>query len=269
MTTVAHEAPAAGAWRPWDVRAAGAPALGVADVHVWRVRLDVADAAPRLVRECADVLSAAERARAGRFHAAAHRDRFVVAHGVLRRVLGAYAGREPQALEFTTGLAGKPALADARAGDGGTIEFNLSHSADLAVVAVARGRAVGVDVEREDAAIEHESLSEHFFSPGECAELRAVGEAGRVAGFFAAWSRKEAYLKATGEGITNGLHHFDVSLAPGAPARLLEDRSDGSACDRWVMAALDPAPGYAGALVVEAPLDAVRLLDAGPCPAPR
>jgi 4'-phosphopantetheinyl transferase len=232
------------------------PPLDADAVHVWRVSLD--DDAR--VRDYWTILSADEQARASRFVREVHRRRFVVAHGALRTIVAGYVGERPDALAFEQAEHGKPSLR--REGDGAAIEFNLSHSDDLALVAVTRARPVGVDLERWSPDVEHLELAERFFSPGERAALRALAHAPEqvAAGFFAAWTRKEAYLKATGHGISRGLHHFDVTLAPGEPARLLADRLDAGATERWSMVALDPAPGYSGALVVGGPLgDVVRL----------
>jgi len=233
-----------------------APTLDPGAVHVWRVALDDAAAA----RAMRPLLSDDERARADRFYAEGHRVRFAVAHGWKRRILAHYAAASPEALAFACAEHGKPSLADAHAHG---VHFNLSHSADVALVAVRRGGPVGVDVESWDREVEHLDLAERFFSPDERAALRALAgdEGALVAGFFAAWSRKEAYLKATGHGITRGLHHFDVSLTPDAPAALLADRFDPDATTRWVLTALDVAPGYSAALVSEAPLHDVVLLD--------
>jgi 4'-phosphopantetheinyl transferase len=248
------DVPDTGAWRHPPH-----PPLGAAEIHVWRVSLD-ADAEPHL-----GLLSPDERQRANRFHREEHRRRFVVAHGALRIVLGAYLDAPPESLAFELGPHGKPSLRGALTPDGYRIEFNLSHSAELALVAVARDRAVGVDVERWSE-VEHLELAERFFSRAERDALRALGETVEMldAGFFAAWTRKEAYLKATGDGIVHGLHHFDVTLAPGVAAALLADRLDATATSRWRMRALDPAEAYSGAVVAAAPLDDVLLFDADP-----
>ena len=225
------------------------PPLGAHDVHVWRVPLDDDARAESYW----SLLSEEERRRAARFVRDVHRRRFVAAHGALRSILAAYVDAEPAALDFVSGEHGKPALHEVTGG--AAVEFNLSHSDDLALVAVARARAVGVDLERWSE-VEHLELAERFFSPGERDALRALAHAPHLveAGFFAAWTRKEAYLKATGQGITRGLHHFDVALTPGEPARLLADRLDDDATARWSMIALEPAPGYSAALVVASPI---------------
>ena len=238
----------AGSWRPRPN-----PPLGAHDVHVWRVPLDDDARAASYW----SLLSDEERRRATRFVRDIHRRRFIAAHGALRSILAGYVGIEPTALDFVTGAHGKPALRDVAGRP--PLEFNLSHSDDLALVAIARAHAVGVDLERWSEGVEHLELAERFFSPGERRALRALAHTPDLveAGFFAAWTRKEAYLKATGHGITRGLHHFDVALAPGEPARLIADRRDVHATARWAMFALEPAPGYSAALVVASPVGEV------------
>lgn len=239
-------------------RSVSRPALDAAAAHVWRVELgDDARAGDWAV------LSAEEQARARRFHQEIHRARYVAAHGALRRILAGYVGRPADALEFEVGPNGKPSLVSHRDDAIAGVEFNLSHSGELALVAVALGRPVGVDLEQWSEGVEHLELAEHFFSPGERDALRGLARVPErlVEGFFAAWSRKEAYLKATGDGISRGLHHFDVALEPDVPARLLADRLDDTALDRWRMIAFSPGSGYSGALVVAAPLSEVLLLE--------
>ena len=230
--------------------AAGSPVtLDCEDVHVWRVRLSQGNAA-----ELRPLLSDDERERAARFHFAGDRDAYIVAHGMLRRILRGYTEGN---LRFVTAELGKPSL-----GDTDDVRFNLSHSGDLALVAVARSREVGVDVERWKDDIEHLELADFVFSAAERAALRALDASDRVAGFFAAWSRKEAYIKASGLGITRGLDHFDVTLRPGDDARILDDRHDASFAERWVMHDIAVPPGYSAALVAGAPVRDVQLYDA-------
>ncbi|HEU4721306.1 MAG TPA: 4'-phosphopantetheinyl transferase superfamily protein [Gemmatimonadaceae bacterium] len=223
-------------------------------VHVWRVALDD----ETRLESSWSLLSAAERVRAQRLQGAALRRRFVIAHGTLRGVLAGYLDAEPSGLVFDVGEHGKPSLGGETGARSG-VEFNLSHSEDVALIAVARGRPVGVDVQRWSEEVEHLRLAERFFSLAERDALRGLSHARELmmAGFFAAWTRKEAYVKATGHGIARGLHHFDVSLAPGERARLLADRLDSEAVARWAIETLDPAPGYSGALVVPSPLGQV------------
>ena len=224
---------------------------------MWRIALDHNDS-----DSFWRMLSDDERARASRFHREVDRRHFVVAHGMLRRILGDYVGVAASELAFSAGEHGKPLFAERSAI--GQVEFNLAHSGEVALLAVARGRAVGVDVERWNAAVEHLALAEYCFSPPERETLRHLADAKElvVAAFFAAWSRKEAYIKATGHGITRGLDHFEVSLMPGEPARLVADQNDATAAERWFMRDLVVGAEYSAALVVAAPVDDVLLFDA-------
>jgi 4'-phosphopantetheinyl transferase len=243
-----------------DWSASGDVALEPGTAHVWRVRLDDDER----VDACWPVLSSEEQAKARRFFRDVHRRRYVLAHGMLRAILARYVAEPPESLRFADGEHGKPSLVREPGASSARVEFNLSHSDDIALVAVALDGPVGVDLERWSEETEHLELAERFFSPAEREALRALaGErAALTAGFFAAWTRKEAYLKATGTGITRGLHHFDVSLSPGERARLVADRHDPGAAERWAMHALGPAEGFSAALVATAPLRDVRLFDA-------
>jgi len=233
------------------------PHLAPDAVHVWRVRLDRSAEG-----DFHALLSDDEWKRADRLIHEHHRRRFMVAHAALRRILAGYTASRARALRFDRGPQGKPGLAHAGSAAGAGLEFNLSHSADLALVAVAKHRPVGVDLERWKHEMDHLALATRFFSPAERASLLAL--AGRpedvVQGFFTAWTRKEAYLKARGEGVMRGLHHFDVTLAPGEPARLLADRLD-SSIERWRMRSLVPEPGYSAAIVVADPFEELVLLE--------
>lgn len=233
-------------------------AIAAGEVHVWRVGLDEST---NVSRHWAS-LSVEEQNRANRFHRETDRKAFTISHGALRSILGGYLAVPAADIPFAVGAAGKPALGADLAGSG--LEFNLSHSGDFALVAVSAASIVGVDVERWDPNVECLDLAEHYFSPRERDELRAIHPGETMAGFFNAWTRKEAYLKATGDGITRGLVHFDVSLAPGELAELREDRNAPDATTRWFMEALEVAPGYAGALVAESPRRSISLLNFKP-----
>ena len=233
------------------------PVLGVGEAHIWRVTLDH----PAAAESMWPMLSSEERDRVNRFHFPAHGRRYAVAHGMLRWILALYADARPESLTFATGAHGKPDLtSDSRA----FVHFNLSHSADMALVAVSGTGALGVDVEFWRKNVQHIEIAERFFSEREQRTLRDYegDQLGLTRGFFAGWSRKEAYLKATGHGISRGLDHFDVSLDAGPAARLLGDRLDSGAVDRWVMADIDVGPQYSAAVVATAPLGAIRLYDA-------
>jgi medium-chain acyl-[acyl-carrier-protein] hydrolase len=231
--------------RTWEP-AAEPPALGEGGVHVWRVRLDQPEKCRSELRR---LLSADEEVRARRFHFRRDRDRFVVCRGALRTLLGRYLAHDPRRLRFAYGAHGKPALA--AGGAAGRLSFNVAHSDGLALVAVTRGREVGVDLERVRPGLAAEEIAARYFSPREFEALRALPRSLRPEAFFHCWTRKEAYLKATGAGVARALDRFDVTLRPGDPAALLENRDDPAEARRWSLRELVPGPGFVGALAVE------------------
>lgn len=227
------------------------------EAQVWRIGLDPP---PGRLAELDALLSAGERQRAERFAFPHLRRRFVVARGALRTILGRYLELTPEAIRFRYAPRGKPALAEPPESP---LRFNLSHSHELAVCAVTLGREVGVDVEWvERAGLELERLAAAFFSPTERAVLAGLPESDRAVAFFDCWTRKEAYLKARGEGLAIPLAAFDVSLAPGAPAALLAGRGLAADVGRWRLHPLELGPGYRAALAVEGSVR-VRRFDFG------
>jgi 4'-phosphopantetheinyl transferase len=220
--------------------------LSSAEVHVWRASLDLDSSC---VEHLQHALSADELQRAARFHFPRDRRRFTVARGVLRDILGRYLGVPPSEPGFRYSAYGKPALG---AGfDAVGVRFNISHSHEMALFAVTCGREIGVDIEYLSREIRGEEIAQHFFSAHECASLRALPAAAKHEAFFNCWTRKEAYIKAHGEGLSLPLDQFDVSLAPGEPAALLATRNDPREVQRWSLQALTPGPGYVAALAVE------------------
>ncbi len=216
--------------------------LAPEEVHAWRLSLDVAE---ERLAGLLQTLTPDERARAGRFHFERHRSRFLAARGFLRAVLARYLSRDPASLEFCYGPHGKPALAE-----GGDLGFNLSHSGDGAVLAVARGRDLGIDLEQVRPHPNFEQLARRFFAPREVAALMDVPSADRERAFFACWTRKEAFIKASGEGLARPLDSFVVELRPGEPARLLDVAGDLEEASRWSLRELVPWPGYVGCVAV-------------------
>ncbi len=216
------------------------------EVHVWRVALDPDEA---VIHALKGTLSAVELERAGRFYFAKDRRAFTVARGVLRTVLGRYLGQPPQQIAFTYGPHGKPAL-PVEPGQP-SLCFNLSHSGNLALIAAAWGREIGVDVEQHRVRVNAEPIAERFFSPAEVAVFTALPAEQKQAAFFACWTRKEAYIKARGKGLAIPLDEFDVSLRPGEAARLLATRDDPREAGRWSLRELEIDPGYSAALMVE------------------
>ena len=221
--------------------------LGRDEVHVWQATLDQA---PSRIQSFLNNLAADERAKAERFYFDRDREHFIVARGVLRAILGRHLNRGPESLSFCYGSHGKPALAGDT--DQDAIRFSVSHSSGVALYAVTRGREVGVDLERIRFDVAVAEIAERFFSRREIAMLRALPTELQCQAFFHCWTRKEAYIKARGEGLSLPLDQFDVSLVPGEPAALLGTRQDPSEASRWSVQELFPAPGYAAALAVEA-----------------
>jgi len=230
---------------PW-CSAPEALRLGRDEVHVWRATLDES---PSRVDGFLHTLAADERTRAERFYFPRDRERFIVARGVLRAILGLYSNSAPEGVSFSDGSHGKPALAGESGG--AAIRFNVSHSHGVALYAVTRVREVGIDVECIRSDLKVEQIAERFFSHHEITTLRALPTHLRESAFFRCWTRKEAYIKATGKGLSLPLDQFAVSLAPGEPAALLSTQGDPHEAQRWSLLELTPAPGYAAALAVE------------------
>lgn len=216
------------------------------EVHVWRAPANLLDSHLEDLRH---TLGPSERARADRFSFARDRGRFIARQGLLRIILGRYAAMAPGLLRFTPGMGGKPALAPECGGV--DLRFNVSSSAGLTLYAIARGREVGIDLEAIRPAIAQERIPEHFFSPREVARLRALPLDAQADAFFVCWTRKEAYVKARGEGLVRGLDWFEVSFGAREPAALLRADGDAQEASRWSLESLAPGSGYAAALTVE------------------
>jgi 4'-phosphopantetheinyl transferase len=216
------------------------------EVHVWRAFLDLPASHIQSLKQA---LSLDERGKAERFYFQKDQNRFIVTRGLLRMILSLYLKIEPHQLRFCHNTYGKPALARECGGD--TLHFNLSHSHGIGLYAVTRDREIGIDIERVRTDLEFQQIAEQFFSPQEFAVLSALPSTIQAEAFFACWTRKEAYLKARGEGLSLSLNQFDVSLAPGEPAALLSANGDPQETSRWSLHELDPGPGYVAALAVE------------------
>jgi 4'-phosphopantetheinyl transferase len=210
-------------------------------VHVWRASLNLEKEA---LDRCASILSQDEKHRASRFLIPRDRDHFVAARGVLRDLLGKYAARSPALLEFRYGQHGKPALREEHGKS--PVHFNLSHSGGLAVYAFARNRELGIDLEPIRPKFAGENIAERYFSLGELEEWNRLAPELRAKAFSLCWTRKEAYVKARGEGLQIPLDSFSVTLTPGQPEEL---RSSDSA--RWRLHSFEPEPEYVAALVGE------------------
>lgn len=209
-------------------------------------RLDVpAD----VVRAEATVLSHSERRRADRFAFASDRTRFIVARATLRHLLAQRLGVQPTDIEFVYGEQGKPALS-ARFEDA-NLSFNVSHSDDLAVFAFSSAGDIGVDVEAVRWFADSDDVAARVFSAAERQAYAALDSLHRPVGFFNCWTRKEAFIKALGDGLDRSLDSFDVSLAPDEPAKILRvEDTPGERCG-WSVESFVPAPGFVAAVVIE------------------
>lgn len=229
-------------WRAPDERLTLCPAL----VHVWRAGLDWE---PARIREAETALAPDEQARAQRFFFERDRTRYVAGRATLRAILGRYLGVPPEGVGLCYGPRGKPALASSQTA--AALRFNLAHSDGLALYAITLGRELGVDLERLRPEFATDAVAENFFSSAEVATLRGLSTGRQVRAFFDCWTRKEAYIKARGDGLWLPLDRFEVALAPGEPAALLATHDEPAEARRWSLRQLQPGPGYAGALAVE------------------
>ncbi len=214
------------------------------EIHLWSFSLEQS---PDSLSALAKLLSAEEQARSGRFYFERDRRRFIAAHGFLRRLLSRYLPTSPEQLRYVYGARGKPALS--QTGGHRRLCFNLSHSGELALCGVAYDRELGVDIEKIRPLDDLDSLARHFFSAAEYEQLQALPDAQRSEAFYLCWTRKEAYLKAGGDGLARPLDQFSVSVHPGEPARFLSIAGSSAEAANWFLQTLAPGTGYAGAVV--------------------
>ena len=212
------------------------------EVHVWFARLERTPA--RLTR-MRTILNPEEMARADRFFMDVHRNRFIAGRAMLRDLIAGYLGQPAEAIRFAYNEWGKPALTTGFSAS--DLRFNLSHSEDLAMYAFALEREVGVDIEQIRPDVASESIAENFFSLSEVKALRALPREQQAQAFFNCWTRKEAYIKAHGRGLSIELNSFDVSLRPGEEAKILRGEESGG----WSLRAFEPAPGWVAALATQ------------------
>jgi 4'-phosphopantetheinyl transferase len=219
--------------------------LGAADVHLWRVDLE---AVANEEAQWSSILSPEEHDRAVRFHFQEHRQYFTATRAILRRVLASYLDCDARDLTFVFSSKNKPSLGGAHANNG--LSFNISHSGHIAVLAFTRNRQVGVDVEQVRSDFDTNAIAARFFSTVEQEQLASLPAEQRHDAFFRCWTRKEAYIKATGEGLSLPLRQFDVCIAPGSQDALLATRPEPMEVRRWSLRDVSVRPGYAAALCI-------------------
>lgn len=216
--------------------------LAIDDVFIWRVPVGQPEAE---LGRLAGLLSADEAVRVARFHFEADRRRAIVSRGALRVLLGRELNQPPDRIEFTYGAQGKPDLASNFAAN---LQFNVSHSHEEILIALARGRAVGVDIEHVRPGINDDEISSRYFTAAECAALRSQVPSRRADGFFAYWTCKEALIKAKGGGLSIPLDTFEVAVdfeCENVPLRIL---SPPDSHEIWSIRRLQAPPGYAAAI---------------------
>ena len=196
------------------------------------------------------VLSPDEAARADRFKVPQPRRHFIACRAMLRELLAVGLNCPPTEVAFDYGPHGKPALRQT-ASALQQIEFSVSHSSDHALIAITVGRRIGIDIEQLDSAVRILKLAQRFFSPREATELLQLRDVDQLAGFYRGWTCKEAYLKATGFGLSFPLNKFSVALDPHQPARLIEVVDQPEELHRWRLLPLHPQPGFAAAVIFE------------------
>jgi len=214
------------------------PAVDIVGVHL--------DASAGIIAALWQLLSRDEQERAEKFRFSEHRQHYIVARGNLRRLLAERLRIAPRAVEFVENNYGKPKLAPVHGS--ADLDFNLSHSGALALYAFTSGRAVGVDVELIREIPDIDDLAERFFSPTEIASLKAFPVAQRSSAFLACWTRKEAFIKALGQGLSCPLDAFDVTIDPDAPARITRIKASIERVANWTMQAFAPSPCYIAAV---------------------
>lgn len=215
-------------------------------VDVWRISTALGD---RDAAKFHAVLSPEQRTRAERMRVVEKRRQYIVTQGLARILLGKALGADPTALEFDRGPKGKPYLGGAFADSG--MQFNMTHTSHMALVALGLNREIGVDIERIRENLQWEKLARRYFSPLEYRGFSSLPNAVRLRAFFTCWTRKEAVLKAIGTGLGGGLGSFDVSVDPDAPPALLNSRWKGRFHRDWTVTQLAPGAGYVATLVTE------------------
>jgi 4'-phosphopantetheinyl transferase len=226
--------------------------LPTGEVHVWIAAVDGPTLDPDSL---AVVLSPDERQRAASFRFEKHRRRYIAAHAALRQILSRYLGKPAEDIVFACNRFGKPFLCET---DGmASVSFNMSHSGELALAAFARGRLIGADVELIRPVEEFEQIAEAHFTPQELTLLEQADIASRQHTFYTCWTRKEAYIKAIGKGLSIPLNSFDTSIPAGAAGRRIERSPDAPHVASWWLSDLVVDFGYAAALVVEDGFDRI------------
>lgn len=213
-----------------------------AEIDLWIGRLVASEEQHRSLY---DVLSEDEKRRADAFRFEKHRSSYVIGRGLLRSILATYLELDPNDISFTYGSHGKPFLRPLRVP---TLQFNVAHAEACVLYALSRDCPLGVDVERVRELSDYDSLAKRFFASSESAEILSVDAVDRMKAFFNCWTRKEAFVKAVGKGLSIPLDSFEVSVRPGQPSKFKSLPTKSSAPPHWSLVHIEPGDGYVGAL---------------------
>lgn len=224
------------------------------ELHVWDVSLLLPE---EILESLSSILDENEKSKAAGFKFENDKRKYIAAHGALRQILAGYLNCEPRTTVFNHNRYGKPFIKENR----NRIEFNLTHSKERALIAVTRDKRVGVDLEYRRSEMDFKGIAQQYFSAPENQALQSLPANSRNKAFFDCWTRKEAFIKATGKGFSQSLKKFDVSVEPGKPARLLSVNSSGVEAAGWQMFDLVISPDYSAAVIVEADQVELKLLN--------
>lgn len=213
------------------------------EIHIWRASLNQPT---HTIVQLAKLLSPDEQERAQKYYFLRDQRRFTVARAALRLILASYLQTDPHNVQFCYGKWGKPALIN----NPTNLQFNSSHSQEMALYAFTLNQELGIDIEAVRALDDIGGMARHSFAPGEIAQLAKLPVEQHLEGFFLGWSRKEAFIKALGKGLSQDLTSFEVSLIPNMPAKLLSIEGDTQAAQRWLMQNIDAAEDYKAALAI-------------------
>jgi len=219
--------------------------LEINEIHVWRVSLTQTETCLQNLQQ---TLSTDEQTKAERFHFPKDRSQFIVSRAALRAILSRYLHINPSLLRFEYNPYGKPSLTIAQGGN--TLRFNLSQTRGIALIAITKNREIGVDIEAINPKFPCLKIAERFFSPLENSVLHSLPEHLQPTAFFTCWTRKEAYIKAVGKGLSIPLNEFDVTLAPGEPAALLNVKQNPDEASKWSLIELISSSDMVAAVAV-------------------
>jgi 4'-phosphopantetheinyl transferase len=220
-------------------------------VHIWCALLESNE---EQLNQFFNLLDANEQHRAQRFRFAKDRSHFIISHGILRKLLGHYLKIAPQTLQFGYTKFNKPFLMAYP-----ELQFNLSHSKNIALFAITVNHVIGVDVEYINPACDIDAIAERYFSTREYAVLKMLNGDEKISAFFNGWSRKEAFLKAIGQGLSYSLAKVEVNMQINKPAKLLALDDKNENVSDWLLQALNPLDNYAAALAIKNPLAKIEL----------